>query len=274
MYRCQHLKTGRIYAAKKIKFEEEHILDLKRNFINLKELRHPSIIQYRALYLDLSQHCAFLVMECFHRPSLGEAVLRSEQELRHVVKQLVKALQYLHNRNICHRDIKPENILYCPLSKTVKVIDFGISKKTYQRGARRDMLTMIGTHYYQAPEVYLGGGYDERVDLWALGITVFRMITGHTPFESEYHSTTIQKITSCEVGFEDAAWGSFSSFARDFVGRLLKRREERMSLKDACSHIWLGEPSSIKRSHSHRVELHADFHEEMTHKLSHAISRE
>lgn len=213
-------------------------------------------------------------MECFHKPSLSDTLLASEQQLQDVVKQLVQALQYLHNRNICHRDIKPENILYCPVSRTVKLIDFGISKKTYQRGVRRDMLTMIGTHYYQAPEVYLGGGYDERIDLWALGITVFRMVTGHTPFESEYHSTTIQKITKCEVSFDDPAWDSYSSFAKDFVSKLLKLREERMSLKDAASHIWLSEPSTIKRSKSHKVELHVDFHDEMNNKLSHAVSRE
>lgn len=46
------------------------------------------------------------------------------------------------------------------------------------------MLTIIGTHLYLAPEVYNGGGYDQRVDMWALGITVFKLITGFTPFES------------------------------------------------------------------------------------------
>ena len=70
VYRCKHRKTGKLYAAKKLKIEEEHILELKRNFINLKEIRHPSIIKYKALYLDLQQHCAYLIMECFDKPSL------------------------------------------------------------------------------------------------------------------------------------------------------------------------------------------------------------
>ena len=69
-------------------------------------------------------------------------------------------MTYLNNRNICHRDIKPDNILYDRTEKKIKLIDFGISKKTFLRGQRRDMLTVIGSHYYMAPEVFLGGGYD------------------------------------------------------------------------------------------------------------------
>ena len=44
------------------------------------------------------------------------------------------------------------------------------------------MLTVIGSHYYMAPEVFLGGGYDERVDLWALGVIIYKLVTGSTPF--------------------------------------------------------------------------------------------
>lgn len=68
--------------------------------------------------------------------------------------------------------------------KRVKVIDFGISKKTFQRGSRRDMLTIIGTSQYLAPEVLLGGGYDERVDLWSIGVTLYQLVAGQTPFFS------------------------------------------------------------------------------------------
>lgn len=160
----------------------------------MKDLKHNSICHYKALYFDKNQRVAYLVMEYLPFPNLADYKPASETELKHIIKEIITAITYLHNRNICHRDIKPENILYDSKNMQVKLIDFGISKKTFLRGVRRDMLTIIGTHSYLAPEVYLGGGYDEKIDLWALGVTVYRLITGYTPFESEYHSDTIANI--------------------------------------------------------------------------------
>lgn len=53
------------------------------------------------------------------------------------------------------------------------------------------MITIIGTPFYIAPEVLMGGGYDEKVDLWSTGIMLYKLIAGVTPFESEYHGETI-----------------------------------------------------------------------------------
>jgi len=90
-------------------------------------------------------------MEYLPLPALDRLKIKDEEELRTIVRGLIQALIYLHSRNICHRDIKPENILYNRTTKQVKLIDFGISKKTFLRGHRRDMLTIIGTHLYMAP---------------------------------------------------------------------------------------------------------------------------
>lgn len=56
------------------------------------------------------------------------------------------------------------------------------------------MLTLTGTPYYRAPEMFIGGGYDQKVDLWALGVLIYKIITKVTPFESVYHSDTINNI--------------------------------------------------------------------------------
>lgn len=63
------------------------------------------------------------------------------------------------------------------------------------------MLTITGTLFYRAPEMFLGGGYDEKVDIWAAGVTLYYLVSGKTPFESEYHSETIKNIEKTEVVF-------------------------------------------------------------------------
>lgn len=66
------------------------------------------------------------------------------------------------------------------------------------------MLTITGTLFYRAPEMFFGGGYDERVDMWAAGITIYELITnGITPFESQHLSTTIENIIRGEVLFSE-----------------------------------------------------------------------
>jgi serine/threonine protein kinase len=76
--------------------DEEHCLQLKKNFIAIKALRHPSIIRYRALYIDLAKHSAYLVMEYFPCKNLLELEIKDESEMRYVFTELLNALSYMH----------------------------------------------------------------------------------------------------------------------------------------------------------------------------------
>ena len=66
----------------------------------------------------------------------------------------------MHEKHVCHRDLKPSNILYDTENKKIKIIDFGTSKKFFRRQHKFDMLTITGTLFYRAPEMFIGGGYD------------------------------------------------------------------------------------------------------------------
>lgn len=104
----------------------------------------------------------------------------SERQAAEIVANLLSALNYLHSCNILHRDIKPENILLASHdSAEVKLSDFGIAKVLEEEGedarSRGRAYTSCGTDYYVAPEVLNGEGYDNKVDLWSLGVVVYIM---------------------------------------------------------------------------------------------------
>jgi serine/threonine protein kinase len=83
------------------------------------------------------------------------------------------------------------------------------------------MWTPTGTLAYKAPEMLDGVSYTEAVDMWALGVTLFQMVTGREPFYEEYLIDTIEKIRNIDYEFGEE-WGNYSKFAKDLVSRLLK----------------------------------------------------
>jgi calcium-dependent protein kinase len=187
--------------------------------------------------LDVKKHACWLVMEyCAARPLLAGGW--SEQQLREVAQQLLETLHYLHQRAIAHRDIKLENILFDPAQRSLKLIDFGICRKHRRRGAKFPMLTITGTLFYRAPEMFTGGGYDQKVDIWALGVLLFKLVAGRTPFESEYHSQTISNILAAQVAFPPA----FDAYSRQLavlIGRIFsKTPKERPSAIECLRDGW------------------------------------
>jgi serine/threonine protein kinase len=149
----------------------------------MHHLSHPNIIKYEALYLDRQKMMGWLVMELVDYPSLDQANLKSEDDIKHAMYQIIDALAYLHRKDIAHRDIKPSNIQYNPSSRKIMLIDFGISKNFRQRGILTDMWTMTGTLYYKSPCMF-ACGYKQSVDIWAAGILLYELVAGKTPFES------------------------------------------------------------------------------------------
>ena len=211
----------------------------------MKRTKHPSIIKYEALYFDLRQRKGWLVMELVRFPSLQKLKVSSEEDLKNIVFQIMEGLSYLHQQDIVHRDIKPENILYDSQTKTIKFIDFGISKRCRRRGALVDMWTITGTLYYRAPEM-LAGGYREAVDIWATGVLLYKLVTGKTPFESEYHHQTIQNIRGQDLTFP-AEFNKHSFELKNMVSMMLERNID--SRPRACvltKDLWFSSLSSMQ----------------------------
>jgi serine/threonine-protein kinase len=137
-------------------------------------------------------------MELVDGPTLGDRIAQGAMpldEVLPVLKQLIDALEYAHEKNIVHRDLKPANVKITPEGK-VKVLDFGLAKALTSETAPRDpaasptltmrstaMGALLGTAAYMAPEQARGHNVDKRADIWAFGVVLYEMLTGHQLFE-------------------------------------------------------------------------------------------
>ena len=151
----------------------------------LKILNHKNIIKlYEVLESD---SYIYIVMELCQGKGLFDEIIKkknlNEKEALIIFRQLIDAMKYMHNMNICHRDIKPENILFDENNK-IKLIDFGFS--FCYKNTNIKINDDYGTPSYACPEMHKGEKYNpELADVWSCGILLYTMISGYLPFSEE-----------------------------------------------------------------------------------------
>ncbi|XP_057575673.1 aurora kinase C isoform X3 [Hippopotamus amphibius kiboko] len=158
--------------------------------------------------------------------------------LQGIMEELADALTYCHDKKVIHRDIKPENLLL-GFRGEVKIADFGWSVHTPSLRRR----TMCGTLDYLPPEMIEGRTYNEKVDLWCIGVLCYELLVGNPPFESASHNETYRRILKVDVRFPP----SIPLGAQDLISKLLRYQpSERLPLVQILEHPWV-------RAHSRRV---------------------
>ncbi|CAD8112692.1 unnamed protein product [Paramecium sonneborni] len=211
---------------------------------NTRMLDHEFIIKVYECYIDEQCETLYLVMEYSNLRSLEDVIKKhkilTEEQAKILIRNILLALQHIHERGVAHRDLKPDNVLINKKSLDIKIIDFGVSRRFKKYNGREfvdvNMWTRTGNVYYAAPEILTGGGYDERVDLWSLGVCLFRILTGQFPFFEDSVLGTIEKILKGTFEFNE----NISLLAKDLIKRLLNPNPiQRLSAQLALQHPWL-----------------------------------
>ena len=236
-----HKKTGQLRAVKLIKKSKEFNLD---EIENLMLLNHPNILKLYEYFYDEKENI-YIITEYIRGEELFNKIQQvhrfHEEEAAIIIKSILQAITYCHSRGIIHRDLKPENILIPTGSSKIdytllKIIDFGASVLKKDDGK---ISFRFGTPYYIAPEV-LQESYNEKCDVWSIGVILYLLLVGQAPFDGEDDNVICQKIVSEEVNYNIKRIKELSSESVDLMKKLLEKNpDKRISSKEALEHIWI-----------------------------------
>ncbi|KAI1394238.1 calcium/calmodulin-dependent protein kinase 1 [Hypoxylon trugodes] len=235
----------KIILKKNVKGNERMVWD---ELDMLQRLKHPHIVRFVDWFESRDKW--YIVTELATGGELFDRICEqgkfTEKDASQTIKQVLDAVDYLHNRNVVHRDLKPENLLY--LSKApdsdLVLADFGIAKMLDTKD--EVLTTMAGSFGYAAPEVMLKKGHGKPVDMWSLGVITYTLLCGYSPFRSENLQDLIDECSNGRVVFHERYWRDVSDDAKDFIMHLLQSDpDDRWTSQQALKHPWLsGENAS------------------------------
>ncbi len=188
VFRAIDTTLGRVVAVKVLHSELMKDPQLTERFLSeaktQAQLNHPNLATLFRLFQFEDSY--FMVMEYIDGETVGQIVRRDgpiqQDRALHLFKQALAGLAHAHHAGIIHRDIKPSNLMVTRQG-IVKVMDFGIAKILGGRGMTATGVR-LGTLYYMSPEQIRNQPLDIRTDIYALGITLYEMVTGRVPFDS------------------------------------------------------------------------------------------
>jgi serine/threonine-protein kinase len=189
VYKARDNVLGRVVAVKVLRdvyaTDAQFVARFRREAQAAANLAHPNIVNVYDVGQDNDVH--YIVMEHIAGESLKEYITRAAplpiDGAVSIAAQILSALEYAHRSGLVHRDIKPQNVLITPQG-VVKVTDFGIAKSVSDLGITEAGLA-LGTAHYFSPEQAKGERVLPQSDLYAVGVTLYEMLTGHLPFESD-----------------------------------------------------------------------------------------
>lgn len=259
--RCVHRATDAEYAVKIIdKSRRDPSEEIE---ILLRYGQHPNIITLKDVYDD--GKFVYLVTELMRGGELLDRILRqryfSEREASDVLCTIAKTMDYLHSQGVVHRDLKPSNILYMDESgnpESIRICDFGFAKQL--RAENGLLMTPCYTANFVAPEVLKRQGYDAACDIWSLGILLYTMLAGFTPFANGPDDTPeeiLARIGSGKYALSGGNWDSVSEAAKDVVSKMLHvDPHQRLTAVQVLKHPWIVNREYLSQNQLSRQDVH------------------
>ena len=267
-----HKDLERDFAMKIIKKRKNKASDDKEiiNEISiLKKLDHPKILKVIDFYSTLKKY--YIITEYCPEGELFNEIIKvgkfDEGQAAFIINQILKEVSYCHKMNFIHRDIKPENLMITNREKNgclqVKLIDFGTAK-IFERGQQENKY--VGSSYYMAPEI-LKRQYNEKCDLWSIGVILYILLTGRPPFDGNDDEEILENV---KKGVYDK-WGYpfpvLSEQSKDLIFKLLQYDpEKRLNAEQALEHPWFKTAEFKKKDKVNSIspELAKELIENMT----------
>jgi serine/threonine protein kinase len=233
-------------ARRRVSFEAERSI--------LAQIEHPHIVKMHECFEE--KGCLYIVLELCHGGELYERIAQrvmsqggrgfEEKVARHLFRQMLYAVSYLHANRIVHRDIKTENFLLLGQvgsddADVLKLCDFGTAIRLSAQRPRSN--GRVGTLSYMAPEVYANRGADVCADVWSLGVVLYLILVGANPFRNSQTKTKVATVRKIETGDFDQTrfgWLDLSEDARKLIKSLLVLEEEkRLTCVESLRHHWV-----------------------------------
>ena len=246
LYLAINKKDGKEYAIKNVSKEKMKAVGVDISIIKREidihiRITHPHIIKLISYSED--RHNFYLVMEYAHKGNLYKFIQQKrgmdEDEAFHYFIQVASAIHFLHFNGFAHRDIKPENILL-DKNGSVKLCDFGWCVNV----SKGNRITFCGTYEYMAPEMINDEFYDMGIDIWSLGVLLYEMIHGYSPFRA-HHFLKDAKSAMKEI-FRNIKSNNYSIDKNiseeciDLIDKLLTTdTKKRIKINELFAHPWV-----------------------------------
>ena len=237
VFSAYNVRTHQKYVVRKYQCGGDEERDASKEIEIHADLDHPFIMNIVEYFK--SKFCIFLVTEFFDGKNLSDYIVESdkfeEKDIINIIRQLLVVTNYAHKRGIMNRNLSLNNLMYN--GNSIKIIGFNMAERFVKGQCLRDRPRSL--FHYRSPEM-LKQRYDEKCDVWAIGVIAHVLLTGSYPFDNATADLTKNDIMNKSLDLEKLKNLKVSADASDFIKKsLTKFKDHRPSAEEFINHRWL-----------------------------------